>query len=188
MTAVVGIVEENGDIYMGADSAGVAGYSVTRRKDPKVFIKMKFIMGFTSSFRMGQLLHYKFSPPSLLKVKSGKQTLDHYMNVDFVQALRKCFKEGGFTTINNNKEIGGCFLVGIWGRLFEIESDFQVAESLKNYSAVGCGDDLCLGSLYSTDGLTNVTPEQRISLALSAAEEFSAGVRSPFNILRLENK
>ena len=38
MTCIVGLLDANGDIYMGGDSAGVGGLSLTIRKDPKVFI------------------------------------------------------------------------------------------------------------------------------------------------------
>lgn len=62
MTCIVGLVDK-GSIYMGGDSAGVAGLSVTTRADEKVFLNGPFIMGFTTSFRMGQILRYKFVPP-----------------------------------------------------------------------------------------------------------------------------
>jgi hypothetical protein len=55
MTCIVGIVE-NGKVYMGGDAAGVNGYSVRVRKDPKLFKVGEFLFGYTSSFRMGQLL------------------------------------------------------------------------------------------------------------------------------------
>ena len=60
MTCIVGILEENGDIYMGGDSAGASGNTLKIRADEKVFINENYIMGFTSSFRMGQLLRYGF--------------------------------------------------------------------------------------------------------------------------------
>ena len=62
MTAIVAIRQDN-TVYMGGDSAGVAGLKITIRKDPKVFINGNFLMGFTTSFRMGQLLQYSFKPP-----------------------------------------------------------------------------------------------------------------------------
>jgi ATP-dependent protease HslVU (ClpYQ) peptidase subunit len=62
MTCIVG-VNHNGNIYIGGDSAGVAGLQLQIRSDEKVFLTGDFIMGFTTSFRMGQLLRYAFSPP-----------------------------------------------------------------------------------------------------------------------------
>ncbi len=54
MTAIVGLVH-NATVYIGGDSAGVSGYSMTVRADSKVFTIGPYLMGFTTSFRMGQL-------------------------------------------------------------------------------------------------------------------------------------
>ena len=62
MTCIVGLVHE-GVVYIGGDSAGVAGLSLTVRADEKVFRNSDFLMGFTTSFRMGQLLRYSLKPP-----------------------------------------------------------------------------------------------------------------------------
>ena len=183
MTIIVGLIdEESKTIYMGGDSAGVAHYSLQKRKDPKVFINGEFIIGYTSSFRMGQLLRFKLNPPTR---KIGMDVYE-YMCTDFIDAVRECFKEGGYTEIENNVEAGGTFLVGYAGRLFEVESDFQVAERLIDYTACGCGIDLALGSLHSTAYITHITPERRVLLALKAAAEFSVGVSDPFVIIKKE--
>ena len=50
-------------MYIGGDRAGVAGLSLTVRADEKVFQNGEFLMGFTTSFRMGQLLRYSLKPP-----------------------------------------------------------------------------------------------------------------------------
>ena len=62
MTCIVGLVHE-GVVYIGGDSAGVARLSLTVRADEKVFRNSDFLMGFTTSFRMGQLLRYSLKPP-----------------------------------------------------------------------------------------------------------------------------
>jgi len=184
MTAIVAIVEDN-VVYIGGDSAGVSveQLSIVTRKDPKVFKNGPFIMGFTSSFRMGQILQYTFTPPD----HPYGMSIDMYMNTLFVDSVRYYLKECGYAKIRENRESGGNFLVGYMGRLFNIESDFQVGIPVKNYDAAGCGHDLCLGSLYSTEKF-NLSPKKRIKMALEAAEEFSAGVRRPFNILSMKYK
>ena len=173
MTCIVGIAEK-GSVYIGGDSAGVGGLSITIRADEKVFHNGPFIMGFTSSFRMGQLLRYRFNPPK----QTVKQDDMEYMVNDFVDAVRKCFAEGGWgkASGSENNE-GGNFLVGYNGYLYEIFGDFQVAKPSKQYSACGCGEDLALGALYSTAG---EKPEVRLKKALEAATAFSAGVAAPY--------
>ena len=176
MTCIVGIAE-GGYVWIGGDSAGVAGLSLTHRKDIKVFRNGPFIMGFTSSFRMGQLLAHAFRPPK----RHADTDVYAFMVTDFIDAVRSCLKAGGYAEAHNSVERGGTFLVGYEGRLFKIEGDYQVGESLTGYDACGCGEDFALGSLYSTTG----PPEFRLNLALQAAAEFSAGVCGPFNMVAL---
>lgn len=177
MTCVAALVY--GDtIFMGADSAGVdGGFNLTVRADQKVFINGDYIIGFTSSFRMGQLLRYSFKPP---KFRPDEKELYEFMVTNFVDAVRKCLKEGGYVQVKDGEEAGGCFLVGTQGRLFQIESDFQVGESMQTFDAVGCGRAYALGAFSATHAMD---PEKRVRLALEIAEKWSAGVRGPFIIL-----
>ncbi len=172
---------------MGADSAGVGGYDMSIIKDRKVFIKGKFLIGYTSSFRMGQLLRYKIKFPTQKKT----QDIFTYMVTDFVDALRKCYEASGFLTKKDSYESGGSFLIGYKGRLFHIQNDFAVLETICNYQACGCGQDMALGSLYSTENEATadghgLLPTYRLELALQAAEQFSAGVRSPFTVIEMK--
>ena len=184
MTAIVGLIAD-GKIYMGADSAGTnAWLQTTSRADQKIFKQKRgyqgsFLFGFTGSFRMGQLLQYKLDIPLHDPAKDAFA----YMVEDFVEAVRTCLKEGGYARKENEEESAGTFLVGYQGRLFMIQSDYQVEESLLNYAACGCGDDLLLGSLYATAKIKGMKPRQRVRGALEAAQEFSAGVREPFHII-----
>jgi ATP-dependent protease HslVU (ClpYQ) peptidase subunit len=172
MTCIVGLVYD-GLVYIGGDSAGVSDYDSVQREDRKVFKNGPFIMGFTSSFRMGQLLAYKFIPP----VRHPDIDIMKFMVTDFIDAVRHCFKDGGYASINHGEETGGTFLVGYEGRLFYIDSDYQVGENNYGYSACGCGESYALGSMRNSDHLT---PKERITQALETAEDFSAGVRGPF--------
>lgn len=181
MTCIAGIVHK-GSIWMGADSAGADDKSsLIVRADKKVFTNGPFLMGFTSSFRMGQLLAHAFCPPN--PPKHDDPDLMKFMVVDFINSVRECLKAGGLAERKDEVESAGTFLVGYGSRLFKVESDYQVGESVHGFDACGCGEDLALGSLFSTKTMTN--PKKRLGLALTAAESFSAGVRSPFHILEL---
>jgi len=177
MTAIAGLVQDE-KVWIGGDSAGVGGYQLLSRKDPKVFTTGEFIIGFTNSFRMGQLLMYYLT---LEKPTEGQGEFE-YMIKSFIPKIRSIFKKHGYLEINNNQEIGGTFLVGWRGKLYLVENDFQVAELNTPYAACGCGDQLVLGSLHATHK-TTITPQKRIKMALQAAEDFSAGVRRPFTVL-----
>lgn len=187
MTCIAAIQTEDA-IYMCADSAGVDGLSIATRNDKKVFIRKdvagtEFGFGFTSSFRMGQLLQYSFQIPTL----ATDVDLQEYMSTKFISAVRTCLKEGGYVQVTNNRESAGTFLVGVRNRIFAIHGDFQVAEAAMPFNACGCGASLALGSLYSTHNMNlmghKLEPEFRLRLALHAAQEYSAGVRSPFHYI-----
>lgn len=182
MTCIVGYIERE-FVYIGGDSAGIdSSYSKTIRKDPKVFKQGPFIMGFTSSFRMGQLLmSSKFISP---KQKDGQSDYD-YMVVDFVDAVRECFKTGGFLQKEENgDEKGGSFLVGYKGVLYEIHSDFQVGIPSNNFSACGCGESLAKGAFFALEELP-LSPDEKMTTALNAASHFSAGVAPPYNFISM---
>lgn len=188
MTCIVGYIDSpRNRVLIGADSCGanVAQYHKRVRKDPKVFKNDQYIIGFTSSFRMGQLLRF-YKLPSY---RDGDRDRDifEFMCTTFVEEVRKILKAGAYTTVSNNTETGGQFLVGFKGRLFEIESDFQVSEVQENYTAIGCGFEYALGSLHSIVH-HKISAEDKIVAALSAAAEFDAYVCPPYKILVQKTK
>jgi hypothetical protein len=105
MTCIVGIVDK-GKIYIGGDSAGLTGWDLCVRNDKKVFVNNGFAMGFSSSFRMGQLLAYALKPP---EIKPGDDLM-RFMAVDFINAVRECLKSGGWASREKETENGGNFL------------------------------------------------------------------------------
>lgn len=132
MTCIVGLVED-GKVVIGGDSAGVDGsYNLQVRSDAKVFRNGPMLIGFSSSFRMGQLLRYAFQPPERIY---GTDVYA-YMVTTFVDAVRTCLKQGGYARSDTGEESGGDFLVGYAGRLFRICSDYQVAEVMTGFDAV----------------------------------------------------
>lgn len=178
MTCVVAIAHE-GTVTMGADSAGVGeNWNLTNRRDPKIFRRGDMLIGFTSSFRMGQLLGVQLVVPT----KPPKVDLFRWMTTDFIEAVRTCLKDGGYTSVVNNREEGGDFLVGVRGRVFNVSCDFQVGEDRKGFDALGSGQAYAKGVMLA---LRERSPRNRIAEALKAAEIFSAGVRGPFTIRSL---
>lgn len=174
MTCVVGLIDRDG-VYVGADSAGVSGWDLIVRADPKVFRNGEVLIGFTSSFRMGQLLRFTFEVP----LHPEGISTEHYMATHFVDGVRQCLKEGGYAEKLNEREKGGAFIVAYRGELFIIESDYQVSQPADNFAAVGCGNQVAHGALHATVGMPS---RNRVELALAAAERFCAGVRAPFRV------
>jgi ATP-dependent protease HslVU (ClpYQ) peptidase subunit len=172
MTAIAGLAED-GSVFIGGDSAGVTGLDLSVRADTKVFRKGGYLFGFTTSFRMGQLIHYS------LELPKPSDDLDRFMVTTFIDALRACLKAGGWARKDSEREEGGTFLVGVRGQLFAVYDDYQVGKAADGFAAVGSGSQIALGALYATAG-TGMKPKKRVEVALHAAERFSAGVRGPF--------
>lgn len=176
MTCIVGI-QDRRRVVIAGDSAGVSGYGIDVRADEKVFERDGYAFGFAGSFRMGQILRYDSELPEPPRALGD---LDAFMVRDFVGAVRAAFERAGWLRKTHEVESGGIFLVGVRGRLFCVESDFQVAKSANGYTAIGCGDDLALGVLHTTRRGA-WTPEERAQLALEAAAHHNGGVRAPFH-------
>lgn len=172
MTCIVGIEDQDG-VHLAGDSAGVSGWSMTVRSDEKVFTRDGYALGFTTSFRMGQLLRYSAHLPTL-----DTWDIDAFMVTRFVPAVRTCLKDGGWLAADRERVDAGTFLVGLAGRLYVVYSDLQVARSANGYAAVGCGQDLALGALHAT---RDKSTAERLQAALEAAAHHSAGVTGPFH-------
>ncbi len=180
MTCIVGLVEKD-KVYIGGDSASVAGYDVQLRADEKVFTNKDFIMGFTSSFRMGQILRYDFTSPCRIENIGD----DEYLYKYWINKVIKTMKEKQYATVKEGEVKGGSFIFGYRKKLYTVESDFQIGKMIKPYIAVGCGYAYALGALYVLEGIKNKAPKDKILLSLKAAEERSAGVQGPFHIVEL---
>lgn len=174
MTCIVGLVDE-GTVYIGGDSAGTSGWDLILRADQKIFRLGPYLLGFTTSFRMGQLLRYSLTVPR----RNQDASDERHMATAFIDAVRECLKAGGYATVLNNREEGGAFIVGYRGRLYVIDSDYQVMCPAEPFAAVGCGGQIAHGALYAS---RDKPPLVRVQLALEAAERFSAPVRAPFVI------
>lgn len=182
MTCIVGIVRED-DMWMGGDSAATDSSSINLRKDPKVFIRQDMLIGYCGSFRLGQLLRYKLQIPTKPKAKD----VFEYLVNDFCSSLRSLAKDNGLMKVDNEiEEIPDSQIMICYDkRLFIIENDLHVGECLNNYNAIGGGQDVALGSLYTSEFNKNYGPKKRIEMALSAASSFCTAVSYPFHIINL---
>jgi hypothetical protein len=175
VTCVAGIAEE-GRVWIGADSAASDNVGcLALRAAPKVFRLGNMVIGCSGSFRASQLIRYKLSVP-----EHKRGALDKWMATTFVEGLRKALMDGGHTVKKDNEEMAELWmLVGVRGRLFQVEGDFQVGENVHGFDAVGSGAEAALGALFArrTGG-----PRARIMSALKAASAFRVDVRPPFRL------
>jgi len=174
----ISAIAHNGKVYMGGDSAAVDEGSnlVSIRKEPKVFIRNNYLIGFAGSFRFGKVVEHIFNPPKL-----QTDNIDKFLNTVFVDALRDTCD---LSKIDPSSEDDSSeLLIGVNGRLFEFCNDWHFGEDTNDFNAIGSGTKLALGSLYSTRRMQSQSA--RIKLSLQAAEKFSPSVRGPFTILEI---
>jgi ATP-dependent protease HslVU (ClpYQ) peptidase subunit len=173
MTCIIGIQTEQG-AWIGGDSCGSNTHHNIQSLLPKVFHHNGFLIGYTWSFRMGQILQYQL----WTKKHKKKQTNMEYMVTRFVPAIRALFKENWKDHRNEGEEEGGQFLVAYHGNLYQIDSDFQVQQHANGIYAIGSGGSFAYGATLALNG----KPEKRICKALEIASECNPYVAPPFVI------
>jgi ATP-dependent protease HslVU (ClpYQ) peptidase subunit len=161
-------------VYIGVDSASVQGWVRRATNLRKVFRRGPFLMGYTTSFRMGQLLEHELEVPRQADNESDMS----FMVTKFVESARGLMKDKGFSKIESNAETGGQFLVGYRGRLYSVQNDFQVGEMTEGMDAIGSGSDFALGAMKA---LEDLPPKRRINKSLEIAAHFNMGVCGPFH-------
>jgi ATP-dependent protease HslVU (ClpYQ) peptidase subunit len=183
MTICCAVKTEEG-IYMGADSLGTNGFTGRAFKDSKVIKKNDFLIGACGSYRLINLLKYKFNPP---KKKVGQDIYD-YIHIDFCDELITVFKNNGLleTNDNINKLRQSEFIFAHENRLFTFQSDCSVIEPKQDYIACGSGEYHAEASLFSTHN-TKLSGEERIKRAIVCANNFVVSVNDDIVIEFLKN-
>ena len=172
MTCIVGYVEQNVSWIVGDSAACDATDNTMRvRQDPKVFRNGSMIIGYSGSFRVGQVMRYELKLPSR---PNGMEPFE-YMVTRFVSTLKKCVEKHGISKEMEETQA----LVGYAGQLFCIESDLQVAMNNNHFEAIGMGRLLAIGSMHTTSKL-KIETQKRLLLAITSASEFSHTVSPPF--------
>ena len=180
MTCIVAVRDKRG-VVMGGDSCGAGdnGWARAAFKRPKVFRNGAFVIGYTDSFRMGQLLEFKLEPPTPPRRDAD---LHGFMVADFAEQVRAVEKAGGYTKIENGVEVGGAFIVAVRARIFLFSGAYAVLEPNEPFVAVGCGESFALGALRALS--PRMSAQARCAVALQVAAASSGGVMPPFHFER----
>lgn len=198
MTCIVGLEYEDG-VIIGGDSAATGNGRIQLTTTPKVFklttdpeLEGQYtalLIGYTWSFRMGQIIQHSQYAPRTVESESNYE----YLINKFVPFLRGIFKDAGWLKIEDEREEGGEFLVGIRGQLFRIEWNFSVLRMSNGYDAVGSGAPYALGTIHILKEKVNQysdviqPPTYLVELALQAAANYSTSVSAPFTIRKIHN-
>lgn len=181
MTCVIGYKTDNG-VYIGGDTLASNGYLNTIRQDGKVFERGEFLIGFSGSYRVGQLLRYKLNVPE----QPSDMDDYEYMVTFFIDSVRELFAENGVMgKDDNDTDKGGLFLVAYHRELYSVDYDFQVGIPAYGYDAIGSGAEVALGAMYVLNDF-GLEPEEKISRAILAASELTPFVGGDITIYKQE--
>lgn len=184
MTCIAGIIDSSGVGHIASDSIGSNGHTKSTYKNKKIFSKGSMLIGYTSSYRMGQLLEHSLTLPE----RKVSQTVEHYMYVDFVKAVRELLKTNGFLRVESNEESIGTFLILTDGRLFKMCGDLSLLESGDDFDACGSGEDYALAVLHTLKEQGKMTPKSMLTAAIATASKYVVSVGGDISYLKQTNK
>jgi ATP-dependent protease HslVU (ClpYQ) peptidase subunit len=172
MTCIVGIA--NGDnVWIGGDRSSSDGNTILSLSRPKVARCGDYLIGYAGSLGIGQLAQMIELPPAV-------KNIEKVLRTTFIKSLKTAIEE--FGNASHLEDNSTEFLIGVKGRLFEISSDdWQVGEY--EYSAIGSGNNIALGSLHTTQNWKD--QERRIKFALDAAITLSPSCQGPIDIFKI---
>jgi len=180
MTCILACIK-NKKVHMMGDKQGSNGFIYSNySKISKVFKNKEFLIGYTTSFRMGQLLQYNWEPP----VKSSDDSEEVYLFNKVVTSILNCFKANDFGYKDKANWEGGNFLIGWRGRLFEMQPEMSLLEHTDftsvgsgEYHAVAAMNTLRITRTYDTD------PKKFLETALLVASRCVHGVSIEYNYI-----
>ena len=172
MTCIVGI-SDGINVYMGGDRGMGTQDVILSSSRSKVKINGDYLIGFAGSAGIGELLHFIELPPP-------ERNIEKTLRTSFIYNLKQAIdKYGDASYLENNTTD---WLIGTKGRLFEICSeDWSVCEF--EYSAIGTGSDIALGSLHTSSRWGD--SKKRIKSSLQAAIDISPTCLGPMDILEI---
>ena len=182
MTLVLAMVDDQGNIHAGADSAIGGENEIYEFHEPKVFIKGPYLLGYCQSARLGQVLRYHFDAP---EPPPGEEDLNGFMVATFVPALRHVLEaHGAMTPGLAEMPQGSVVLVGYRGQLWCIATNLTVTQMTPR-AAIGSGRNHAYGALHALMASGAESPGRIIELAMEAASKHAPHVRPPFRFLEM---
>jgi len=180
MTCIVAKVQD-GRVWMAGDQEGSDSFRYKEYpNNPKVFWNEDFMIGYTSSYRMAQILQYSWEPPSRIEGVSD----DKYLYKSVIDSIKKCFEDNGFGHKDGTEFSSGNFLLGWKGRLFEFEGNLQILEHL-DFASVGCGcyhAYAAMKAMYKFEVYKD-SPQDFLAEALDIASDCVSGVGKTYTVI-----
>lgn len=179
MTCIAAIVDNKGVGHIACDSLGSNYRTKNVFANPKIFTVGDMLIGYCGSYRQGQLLQYRLVLPPAI---SG-QTLEEWLHIDFVDSVRKVLTGNGVMFIDKNVELNDPFLVVVAGRIFTVQEDLSLLESVDHFDACGSGEDYARATMNAALSHGISKPERILTEAIEAAAKYVPSVGGEIHIL-----
>lgn len=179
--------------FIAGDKLGSNGFTHGVVVEPKIFEK-KFkkvsenglnkteetlSMGYTTSFRMGQLLTYNLELPE----QKSNQNFMQYLVLEVVPLLRKLYKDEWGSKDTQQDIGGGNFLILHNHEIYEVQPDFSVLQPKSHIASVGCGTYHAMASMQAFIIAEKVLKPERCTDIFKIVSDSVSGVSSEYDIL-----
>lgn len=184
--------------FIAGDKLGSNGFTKSIQTEPKVFEK-EFIrinddagltrtkevmaIGYTTSFRMGQLLTYNLNLPQ----QDSHETFPQYLVLKVIPIIRQMFKDEWGSRDTSQDVGGGQFIILHNHTIYEVQEDFAVLQPKTQITAVGSGTYHAIASMSAyleVQQETNVALHNRVESIFKIVSENVTSVSPEFDILK----
>ena len=178
MTCIIAFKDTMNNVFLIGDKCGSNGNTKDICVEPKVFHKNGFMIGYTTSFYMGQLLKHVWEVPE----KNDSEGVDYYLHNTIRKSLINMFKINNFGEHENGYNIGDFILI-YDSRIFTVYADMQIFEH-KYLSSVGCGDVAARAAIeaYLNSGVS-IQPEDMLTSTMEIVSNICCGVSKDYDII-----
>lgn len=197
MTVLI-VLKDGEDFYLGSDRQSTCGDLKEKKIESKFFKKTvqivdeynkpvsetEIYIGVTGYSFIGSFIRYNFKMPDM-----NESIMDplEYLNPAMFK-LSKKLNEYNLVDKNNEQIDSESRLLLVFDRrVFEVQSNFSTIEedlSSVNYVTAGSGDEIALGSLYTSEGL-DWSPKKRIKKAIRACDKHTIYVDDNIDIIKI---
>lgn len=145
MTCIVAI-ETKDNIILAGDKLGSTDYYTEVYSRPKVFRNGDFLIGYTTSYHMGQLLEFEWKQPT----KEEGISDDVYIYRDVRQSIKRMFECNDFGQAKagdfNEPDLGN-FIFIYKNKIYSYEPNSAILEHI-NVASCGSGSLVMKGAVY----------------------------------------
>lgn len=190
MTCIIAYSNGN-QSFLAGDKLGSDGYTKGVNLEPKIYEKtfMKvsddgltktksvLAIGGTTSFRMLQLLDHSLVLPEM----KSDVTFLKYLVTQVIPAIRELFKDSWGAIDTKQSIAGGQFLVLHEHEIYEVQGDFSVLRSERNFAAVGSGTNHAMAAMAAFEISDDVY--ERISEIFKITSDMTTGVSAVYDVI-----